>query len=401
MVEEKKLLEKSKLWRWIQPFLSLSKWPLLMVIIAYIIYFSSVYFSDILFPGFKTEIKAILQVLLEIIIPICIYWFFLNIINFIQFQIQIYLKNTHYKNSLFLVSFFINAIKIIVLLSLFSFMINLLPLPEQYTYFTDRIISIFIIAAITSILIRLVKLAEELILIRYKIHEREDLLAHKARTQILIFRRIAITIIIIVAFGAALLLFESVRNVGASILTSAGILSLIAGFAIQRPLRNLVDSLQIIFNQLIKINDLVIVEKEVGSIEEINLYYVVIKIWDLRRLIVPTSYFVENSFINLSRTSTEALGIIKIYVDYTLPVEKARQALKNIADHSPYWDKKTCNLNVTDARESTIELRIDVSASTPKDCWNLQCEIREKLIQFIQENHSHCLPVTRIQINKT
>lgn len=389
---------KSTIWQWVKPFISLSKWPLLTVFIAYIIYFSGITLSNLVLPGFKIEIRSILHVLLDIIIPVCIYWFFLKTINFIQFQIQIYLKQTDYRNSFVLLSFFINMLKIIILLSLFSFMVNLLPLPVQYAYFTDKLISLFMVTAITSILIKFVKLTEELILIKYKIDEREDLLAQKARTQILIVGRIAITIIVIVAFGTALILFENVRHLGTSILTSAGILSLIAGLAIQKPLRNLVDSLQIIFNQLIKINDLVVVEKETGTIEEINLSYVVIKIWDLRRLIVPTGYFVENPFINLSRTSTETLGIVKMYVDYTLPVDETRKALKTIVENSLFWDKKTCNLNVSDARETTIELRIDVSAKTPGDSWNLQCEIREKLILFIQKNHSNSLPTTRIYI---
>ncbi len=140
------------------------------------------------------------------------------------------------------------------------------------------------------------------------------------------------------------------------------------------------------------------VEKEPGYIEEINLYYVIIKLWDLRRLIIPTSYFVENPFINLSHTSTKIVGVIKIYADYTLPVEETRKTLKEIVAHSVFWDKDICNLNVSDLRESTIELRIDVSAKTSGDSWGLQCEIREKLIEFIRKNYPHSLPTTRIQM---
>ncbi len=401
MVAIKNEKASSKKLKWAKLAFSISKRPLLTLIIIYIIYLSGIYLSNLFFPGFKVEIKAILHVLLKIIIPICIYWAFLRTIDYIQFQMQVYLKHTDYKNSFVVLSFFMNALKIIILLSLFSFIINLLPFSEQYTYFSEKLISIFLIAAITSILIRAVKLTENLIAIKYNIYTREDLLAQKARTQLLIIGRIAITIIVIIAVGATLILFESVRNLGASILTSAGILSLIAGLAIQRPLRNLVDSLQIIFNQLIKINDVIIiekVEKEPGTIEEINLYYVVIKTWDRRRLVIPTSYFIENPFINLSRTSTEILGVIKIYVDYTLPIDEIRAAVKRIADDSPFWDKEICKLQVSDVKEFSIELRIDVSAQTMGDSWSLQCEIREKLIWLIQKNYPSSLPAARITL---
>ncbi len=384
--------------KWIKPLLSLSKWPLLAIIIMLIIYSSGTYFSHTIFSGFKEEIIAILTLLLKITIPVSIYWFFLNIINYAQVQIEIYLKNTDHKNLFSVLSFLMNALKIIIILSLLSFIINLLPLPAQYNYFTEKLLSILIITAITSIFIRLVKLAEELIAIKYNIDKREDLLAHKARTQIIVIGRIVTTLIVVIAIGAVLILFESVRNLGTSILTSAGILTLISGLAIQGPLKNLVESLQIIFNQLIKINDLVTVEKETGTIEEINFSYVVVKTWDRRRLILPTNYFITNPFINLSLKSTETLGIIKIFADYTLPVEEVRTALKNIVSNSLFWDKEVCKLHVSDLKEAVIELRIDVSSKTPGDSWDLQCEIREKLIYFIQKNYPASLPLSRVDL---
>jgi small-conductance mechanosensitive channel len=387
-----------KTWQWIKLVLSIAKWPILVVIIAYAVYISMIYLFDIFLPGFKVESKAILSVIFQITLMLCIYWFFLNNISYIRFQLQIYLKQSDMKYSFFLLDFLINAIKIIILLSLFSFIIDLMPLSTQYNYFAERIISILIIAAVTWISINLIKIMEALINTKYKLNTRTDLLAQKARTQILVLKRIAIGLVVLVSVGSILLLFENVRNFGAGLLTSAGILAVVGTFAVKKPLENLADSLQIVFNKLIKINDIVVIEKEFGTIEEINLSCVVVKIWDLRRLIVPISYFIEKPFINLSRSSTDILAIIKLYVDYTLPIEPAREALKNISENSDFWDKETCVLEITDSRELTMEIRILLSAKSSSDAWKLQCEVREKMIQFIRENYPGSLPRLRTQM---
>jgi small-conductance mechanosensitive channel len=381
-------------------FLSAAKWPSLTIIIIYAVYFSAVYTAGLFFPSFRVEIKSVLDIVAQIGVILSIYWFFLKIISLLQLQLEIYLRKSGHKSSIYFLNFFSNTIKIIIFLSLFSFVINLFPLPSKYTYFADKLVGILIVIAIAVIFVQLVKLIEELIVVKYNIDEREDLLAQKARTQILIFRRIAITLITFVSVGASLLLFENVRNLGTSILTSAGVISVVIAFTIQKPLQTLGDSLPIIFNQLIKINDYLVVEGEFGQVEEINLYYVIIKIWDLRRLILPISYFVQKPFINLSRTSTEILGTVFLHVDYSLPIESVREALINIVNGSPLWDKKTCDLQVVGAKEFCMEVRIVVGARNPGDAWNLQCFIREKLLKFIQENYPGALPQLRTTMMK-
>jgi len=386
---------KIQIKNWIRNFVMIARSPFLLFIITFTLSEIIKYSVNYFFPGFFLELSAISSTIIHIVFILSIYWLFLRALTFSRIQIQNYLKATEGKTSFLLLDFLINAINIVILLSLISFIIDLLPLPQQYNYFTEKLIGILIIIAISSILIKIVKVSETIVLSKYKIDLSDELLAHKARTQIIVLGRIAITMIIIISLGSMLLLFETVKNFGASILTSAGIISLISALAIQRPLRNLADSLQIIFNRLIKINDTVLIENEFGTIEEINLYYVVIRIWDLRSLIVPINYFVDKPFINLSRTSKEILCTVKLYVDYTLPLIEIRKELDNIVKNSPYWNQKLTKLEVTDAKEFTMELRILMSAKTSPDAWNLQCEVREKLIEYISHHYSSYLPKLR------
>ncbi|MEJ2469874.1 MAG: mechanosensitive ion channel [Desulfuromonadales bacterium] len=147
-----------------------------------------------------------------------------------------------------------------------------------------------------------------------------------------------------------------------------------------------------------RIDDVVIVDNEWGQVEEITLTYVVVRIWDLRRLVVPTSYFLEKSFQNWTRTSADLLGAVMIYADYQLPVEAVRQHLGEIVKDHALWDGKVWRLHVTNATEKTVELRALVSAASSGDAWELRCDIREKLLAFLQTNYPHCLPKVRAEI---
>jgi small-conductance mechanosensitive channel len=201
-----------------------------------------------------------------------------------------------------------------------------------------------------------------------------------------------------VTLATALMTFEKVRQLGTTLLASAGIAGIIIGIAAQRSIAALIAGVQMALTQPIRVDDVVIVENEWGRIEEITLTYVVVRIWDLRRLIVPTTYFLEKPFQNWTRVSTDLLGTVFLYVDYTVPVEEVRAELKRLAENSELWDGQVCVLQVTDTTEHAMQLRVLVSASDASNAWTLRCEVREKLVEFIQKNYPRSLPRLRADV---
>jgi small-conductance mechanosensitive channel len=202
----------------------------------------------------------------------------------------------------------------------------------------------------------------------------------------------AVTIIGVFTLASMLMVFDSVRQFGASILASAGIAGIIVGFAAQRSIATLLAGFQIALTQPIRLDDVVIVENEWGRIEEITLTYVVVRVWDLRRLVVPITYFIEQPFQNWTRSSADILGTVFLYVDYGVPLDAIRVEFARILQASRYWDRKVSVLQVTDAKEHTLELRALASAADASLAWDLRCEIREKLIMFIQHTYPESLP---------
>jgi small-conductance mechanosensitive channel len=191
--------------------------------------------------------------------------------------------------------------------------------------------------------------------------------------------------------------FDSVRHYGVSLFASAGVAGLVAGLAARPLLSNLFAGIQIAVAQPIRIDDSVQVENEVGSVEEITSTYVVVRLWDLRRLIVPLTYFIEKPFQNWSRESARRIGAMSLHVDYTAPVERIRAKADEIVKASPLWDGQDLKLHVTDAHERTIEVRVIASARTSGDAFELACELREKLIAFLQNEIPSALPRVRQQ----
>jgi small-conductance mechanosensitive channel len=192
-----------------------------------------------------------------------------------------------------------------------------------------------------------------------------------------------------------LMVFESVRQFGASILASAGIAGIVVGLAAQRSIATLLAGFQIAMTQPIRVDDVVIVEGEWGRIEDITLTYVVVKVWDQRRLIVPMTHFLERPFQNWTRTSAEMLGTVLLYADYSVPVGELRDELTRILSHSRYWDGRVNVLQVTESKEYSVELRALVSAADASQAWELRCEVREQLVTFMQRRHPESLPRLR------
>ena len=260
----------------------------------------------------------------------------------------------------------------------------------------SRILMILLVMAVAWLLIRLGSVLEEVLLQQYRIDVTDNLKARRIQTQVQIIKRIITFLVSILSIGAILMGFEEVRQLGTGILASAGLAGLILGFAAQRTLSNLLAGIQIAFTQPITIDDVVIVEGEWGWIEEITLTYVVVRIWDLRRLILPISYFLEKPFQNWTRTTADILGTVYLYTDYTVPVDAIRDELKRIVKDDPNWDGKVASVVVTDSKERCLEVRALVSASSSGKAWDLRCTVREKLVTFLQQNYPQALPRVRL-----
>jgi hypothetical protein len=182
-------------------------------------------------------------------------------------------------------------------------------------------------------------------------------------------------------------------------LASAGIVGLVIGFATQKTVSTVLAGLQIAITQPIRVDDVVIVENEWGRIEEITLTYVVVRLWDLRRLVVPITYFIEKPFQNWTRVSADLMGTVSIYSDYTLPVQSLREELHSILRASNLWDGRVWGLQVTGATERALELRALMSASDASSAWDLRCDVREKLVAFIQNKYPESLPRLRAELS--
>jgi small-conductance mechanosensitive channel len=272
-----------------------------------------------------------------------------------------------------------------------------LDLPEKGMTLASRVSSAFLVAAFAWLLVGLVSVLEDLVLARYDIGVKDNLQARKIATQMHVVKRILIAVIFVLALGSLLMQVERLREIGTGLLASAGLAGIVIGFAAQRTVANLLAGVQIAFSQPIRVDDVGIVENEWGRIEEITLTYVVVRIWDMRRLIVPISYFIEKPFQNWTRASADILGTVFIHVDYTVPVGEVRNELHRVLKESDRWDGRVWGLVVTNATERSMELRALMSAPDSGTAWDLRCEVREKLIDYLQREYPGSLPKVRYE----
>jgi small-conductance mechanosensitive channel len=270
-----------------------------------------------------------------------------------------------------------------------------LDVPQAVAQMLHRGIGLLLIAAVGVVLYQLVDTVTAFILRQHRLDVANNLSARAIQTQVLVLKRVAVSVIAVFTAASMLMVFDSVRQFGQSILASAGIAGIILGLAAQRSIGGMLAGFQIALTQPIRMDDVVIVEGEFGRVEEITLTYVVVQVWDLRRLVVPISYFIEQPFQNWTRSSTNLLATVFLYVDYTLPVAPLRAELTRILEASPRWDRKVNVLQVTDSKERTIEIRALASAADASIAWDLRCEIRERLVEFLQRQYPECLPRLR------
>lgn len=266
----------------------------------------------------------------------------------------------------------------------------------SYVDFFETLGSIFLIVALAWILIAGIRTIKRIFQEQFDISKEDNLKSRKYTTQFNILERIIIFLIILVSIGLILMLFDDVKRIGISLFASAGIAGVIVGLAAQRIIAAVIAGLQIAITQPIRIDDVVIIENEWGRVEEITLTYVVVNIWDKRRLIVPTTYFFEKPFQNWTRNTSEILGTVFIYTDYNVPFQALREELTRLLESTPLWDKKVNVLQVTDSKERSIEVRALMSAKDSSTAWDLRVFIRENLIEFLQKNYPESLPKTRV-----
>ncbi|WP_321331229.1 mechanosensitive ion channel domain-containing protein [uncultured Bacteroides sp.] len=258
-----------------------------------------------------------------------------------------------------------------------------------------KINNILLILTIGWLMMKVVKAFFYYYLNKLDMTAADNLEARRNFTKMKIFENIIVVLISVVVVAFCLMTFEQVRSIGISLLTSAGIAGIIVGFAAQKSIATILAGIQIAITQPIRLDDVVIVEGEWGRIEEITLTYVVVKIWDERRLVLPVTYFIEKPFQNWTRNTAEILGTIFLYVDYSLPVDALRKQLLVLLENQPLWDKRVANIQVTDTKERYKELRVLVSSRDASKNWDLRVDLREKLIDFINKEYPDCFVKVR------
>jgi small-conductance mechanosensitive channel len=272
------------------------------------------------------------------------------------------------------------------------------PLTIGQTTVVSQVLAICLIALIAWVAQAALHIWTVIYLRNFRLDIADNLLARKHVTQTRILRQVANFLIITIAVAAALMTFPGVREYGVSLLASAGAAGIVVGLALQPMLKNLFAGIQLAVTQPIRIKDALLVEGEWGTVEEITSTYVVVRIWDLRRLILPLSYFIERPFQNWTRDSAELIGTVMLYVDYTIPVAAVRRKAEEIARASPLWNGKVFNLSVTDLKERTMEIRVLVGADDAGRAFDLRCVMGDKLMAFLQQDLPQALPRIRTEL---
>lgn len=274
-----------------------------------------------------------------------------------------------------------------------------LPLSPNLQQSLRHILVLILIGAVTWLLVSMLGVVEDLVALRYRVEIQDNLQSRRIKTQVHVLRRIAAIVLMVIGFAVMLMTFPTVWNIGAGLFASAGAAGLVVGMAAKPTVSSLLAGIQIALTEPIRLDDVVIVEGEWGRIEEILATYVVVRIWDQRRLVVPLTYFIERPFQNWTRSSSEILGTVFLYVDYSVPVEVVRSELHRILQSSQLWDGRVWNLQVTNATERTVELRALMSAGDASKAWDLRCYVREQLIQFIHAQYPEALPRARAEFS--
>ncbi|MEU7844412.1 mechanosensitive ion channel domain-containing protein [Micromonospora sp. NPDC049114] len=269
---------------------------------------------------------------------------------------------------------------------------------ESWRRLLLHLLVLCVIASAAWLVAALLVVVEDTALARFRVDVPNNRHARRVRTQVVMLRRLTIAVIVILTVGVMLMTFPSVRGIGAGVLTSAGVVGVVAALAAQSLLGNVFAGLQLAFSDAVRLDDVVVVEGEWGRIEELTLSYVVVQIWDDRRLILPTSYFTSKPFQNWTRTEAAVLGTAEFDVDWAVPVQTMREELRRLVEGTELWDGRVCVLQVTDATGGTVRVRALVSAADAGSLWDLRCLVREHLVAWIRDNRPTAMPRMRTEL---
>jgi small-conductance mechanosensitive channel len=372
--------------------------PLYLVLWTIGVYFAAVPLLG-KFPADAAVATRLLDKVLDLGMAAALLWFILRLARVLETRLAAWSATTKTRVDDLLVPLVGKVLRILIPVIGILFVLPILDLPARYAGAVEKGSSIMIIVAVAFILFEAVNVGEKVLLAEGDITQADNLHARKLYTQVKLLSKTVHVAIGLCMVATIFMLFQPVRHVGTSLLASAGIAGIIAGIAAQQTLANLFAGFQIALAQPIRQDDVVIVETEWGRVEEITLTYVVVHIWDDRRMVLPLSYFIQKPFQNWTRVSAQLLGSVFVWVDYTFPVDEARLALKPIIENNPLWDKRFWNLQVSDTSEKTIQLRVLATAADSSKAWDLRCKIREDFIAYIQKNHPQCLPRVRAELD--
>ncbi|MXV50805.1 mechanosensitive ion channel [Pedobacter sp. HMF7647] len=340
-------------------------------------------------PFVKNLIIAAIAIVLGILIKITLHYTFKFLFKWWpNFLIQTIIKHLAGPITFFIPLLFLNA------------SLEYMQLSKTVYLGLNKAVEIALTVNFAIVLIRILNIAEDYFYHHYDTNKDDNLRERKIRTQLQFIRKILVSLIALVTVAIVLLSFESMRKIGTGLLTGVGIGGIIIGFAAQKSLGNLLAGFQIAFTQPIRIDDVLIVEGEWGRVEEITLTYVVVNIWDQRRLILPITYFIEKPFQNWTRVSAELLGTVFLYLDYDTPIQPLREKLTELLSNHPLWDKRVNVVQVTDSKPNTIEVRFLMSARNSSQAFDLRCDVRENLLAFIRESFPDSLPKNRVLLQK-
>ena len=262
----------------------------------------------------------------------------------------------------------------------------------------QRILTVALTGSVGWLAVRLTSVLHDVVEAKYDLKAATDVRARQTVTRVAILRRSLVALIAVVTLCLILMSIPSIRQIGVTLFASAGVAGLVAGLAARPAISNLIAGIQLAVTEPIRLEDSVIVEGEFGNVEEIRTTYVVVRLWDLRRMIVPLSYFIEKPFQNWTRATTDLLATVMFYVDYTVPVAEVREELQRVVKTTNLWDGKVCKLQVTNCTESTVELRALLSASDAGRAWDLRCFVREQLVAYLKREHAEALPRARAEV---
>ena len=290
-----------------------------------------------------------------------------------------------------------------VALPLFALQFVIAAAPEDLRFraVVSHALSILLIAALTWVVIRGISAVGEAIIRLNPATAGDNLQARRVQTQTRVLTRTVMFFALLVGAASALMTFPGMRQIGTSLLASAGVAGLVAGIAARPVLGNLIAGLQIALTQPIRLDDVVIIEKEWGRIEEITSTYVVVKLWDERRLVVPLEWVIQNPFQNWTRTGSQLLGTVFVWTDYRVPLAPIRAELERVCNDAPEWDGRVAMIQMTEANDRGVQLRALVSAHDASKAWDLRCRVREALVDFMQREYPESLPRMRAELDRS